>query len=172
MYCKTASNKDAFRYLSKHRSSCPEKFSKKVFFKISQNSQENTCARVFFNKDCEACNFIKKEALAQVFFCEFGEIFINTFFYRTPPVATSESSYLSEHSSQLLPNFKHFHFFFDLGFFPDYISQSVCQPVNFNFLLIHSWSMFPFSNPWKQQKSFGFLVFSGGIKWKNVPEMN
>ena len=79
MYCKTASNKDAFRYLSKHRSSCPEKFSKKVFFKISQNSQENTCARVFFNKDCEACNFIKKEALAQVFFCEFGEIFMNTF---------------------------------------------------------------------------------------------
>ena len=27
----------------------------------------------------EACNFIKKEALAQVFACEFCEIFKNTF---------------------------------------------------------------------------------------------
>ena len=38
----------------------------------------------------EACNFIKKEALAQVFPCEFCEISENTFFYRTPPVAASE----------------------------------------------------------------------------------
>ena len=28
----------------------------------------------------EACNFIKKDTLAQVFFCEFCEIFKNTFF--------------------------------------------------------------------------------------------
>ena len=34
-----------------------------------------------------ACNFIKKESLAQVFSCEFSEIFKNTFFYRTPLVA-------------------------------------------------------------------------------------
>ena len=33
----------------------------------------------------EACNFIKKETLAQVFFCEFCKILKNTFFYRTPP---------------------------------------------------------------------------------------
>ena len=38
----------------------------------------------------EACNFIKKEALAQVFSCEFCEISKNTFSYRTPPVAASE----------------------------------------------------------------------------------
>ena len=31
-----------------------------------------------------ACNFIEQEALAQVFLCEFWEIFKNTFFYRTP----------------------------------------------------------------------------------------
>ena len=37
----------------------------------------------------QACNFIKKEALAQVFSYEFCEIFKNTFFYRTPPVAAS-----------------------------------------------------------------------------------
>ena len=45
---------------------------KKVFLKISQNSQENTCARVL-NKG----NFIKKETQ---FFCEFCEISKNTFF--------------------------------------------------------------------------------------------
>ena len=39
----------------------------------------------FFNS-----NFIKKEALAQVFSCEFCEISKNTFFYRTPPVAASD----------------------------------------------------------------------------------
>ena len=30
-----------------------------------------------------ACNFIKKETLAQVFSCEFCQIFKNTSFYRT-----------------------------------------------------------------------------------------
>ena len=32
---------------------------------------------------------LKKEALAQVFSCEFCEIFKKTFFHRTPPVAAS-----------------------------------------------------------------------------------
>ena len=59
----------------------------KVFLEISQNSQENICARVSFliKLQAEACNFIKKEALAQVF-CE---IFKNTIFYRTPLMAAS-----------------------------------------------------------------------------------
>ena len=35
----------------------------------------------------ETCNFIKKEALAQVFSCEFCEISKNTFFYGTALVA-------------------------------------------------------------------------------------
>ena len=48
---------------------------KKVFLEISQNSQENTCARVSF-----LIKFIKKETLAQVFSCEFCEISKNTFF--------------------------------------------------------------------------------------------
>ena len=42
---------------------------KKMFLEISQNSQENTCARVF---------------------CDFCEISKSTFFYRTPSVASSE----------------------------------------------------------------------------------
>ena len=31
--------------------------------------------------------------------------------------------------------------------------------------------MFPFYTLWKHQKTFGFLVFSGGIKWEHLPEM-
>ena len=38
----------------------------------------------------QACNFIKKETLTQVFSCEFCESFKNTFFYRTPLVDASE----------------------------------------------------------------------------------
>ena len=38
----------------------------------------------------KACNFIKKETLAQVFSCEFCEISKNSFSYRTPLVAASE----------------------------------------------------------------------------------
>ena len=45
-----------------------------MLLKLSQNSQENTCARV---------NFIWKETLAQVFLCEFCEISENTFLQNT-----------------------------------------------------------------------------------------
>ena len=54
---------------------------KKLFLESFQNSQENTCARV-----SEACNFIKKKTLAQMFSCEFCEISKNAFSYRKPPV--------------------------------------------------------------------------------------
>ena len=47
---------------------------KKVFFEILQNSQENTCARVFFLIKLQA------SSLTQVFSCEFFEISKNTFF--------------------------------------------------------------------------------------------
>ena len=40
-------------------------------------------------KGAQDCNFIKKEALAQVFSCEFCQISKNTFFYGAPPVAAS-----------------------------------------------------------------------------------
>ena len=64
---------------------------KKVFLEIPQNSQENTCARVSFliKLQATACNFSKKETVAQVFSCKFCEISMNTFSYRTPPVAAS-----------------------------------------------------------------------------------
>ena len=54
---------------------------KKVFLEILQNSEENTCARVFF--------LTKLQAWGQVFFCEFCETSRNTFSYRTPPVVAS-----------------------------------------------------------------------------------
>ena len=43
----------------------------------------------------KACNFIKKETLAQVLSCEFCKISKNNFFYRTPLVAASETFLLS-----------------------------------------------------------------------------
>ena len=38
-----------------------------------------------------ACNFIKKETLAQAFHCEFCKIFKKTFIYRTPLVGAAYS---------------------------------------------------------------------------------
>ena len=69
---------------------------KKVFFEILQNSQENTCARVSFLLSCrpEACNFIEKETLAQMFSCEFCKISKNTFFHRKSLVAASDDHHL------------------------------------------------------------------------------
>ena len=52
-----------------------------MFLKILENLQENNYVRAFFlNNVAGACNIIKKEALVQVFSCEFCEIFKNTFF--------------------------------------------------------------------------------------------
>ena len=57
-----------------------------MFLENWQNSEKNTCARVSFLINCrpQACNFIKKETLAQVFSCGFCQISANTFFYRRP----------------------------------------------------------------------------------------
>ena len=51
--------------------------------RYDKNSRQQALA----NHRPEACNFIKKETLAQVFSCEFCEISKNAFSYRTPPVA-------------------------------------------------------------------------------------
>ena len=42
---------------------------KKVFLEISQDLQENTCVRVSLLIKLQACNLIKREALAQLFSC-------------------------------------------------------------------------------------------------------
>ena len=55
-----------------------------MFLRISQNLQENTCARASFLIKLQA------EAVAQVFSCKFYEISKNAFFHRTPLVTASE----------------------------------------------------------------------------------
>ena len=56
----------------------------------------------------KACNFIKKESLAQVFSCEFCEISKDTFFNRTPPVPRKLIIFPS-----IFRNFKLLHGFFN-----------------------------------------------------------
>ena len=53
---------------------------------------KHMCDRVSFliKLQPSVCNFIKRETLAQVFFCEFCKISKNAFSYITPPVAASE----------------------------------------------------------------------------------
>ena len=52
---------------------------KKVFLEFSLNSQENTCASLFFNKVAGLpATLLKKETLAQVFSYEFYENSKNT----------------------------------------------------------------------------------------------
>ena len=79
--------KDRFKiYITTTRNQVSEAVSrrcsvKKVFLKILQNSQKNTCVRVSFLIKLQAsCNFIKKEVLAQVFSYELCKIFKNTFY--------------------------------------------------------------------------------------------
>ena len=52
-----------------------------MFLENLQNLQENTCARVSFliKLKAEACNFIKKETLAQVFLVNFAYFLRTTF---------------------------------------------------------------------------------------------
>ena len=50
---------------------------KDVIENFAKYTGKHLCQSLFFNK---VANFIKKETLAQVFSCEFGEIFKNTFF--------------------------------------------------------------------------------------------
>ena len=68
-----------FLYMACHIKVLPEAATgvvllEKLFLEISQNSQENTYARV------SGLQLIKKETLAQVFPSEFCEISMNTFF--------------------------------------------------------------------------------------------
>ena len=81
---------DSFRFPAL-KAVTPTYFVKKVFLEISQNSQENTCAKVSILIKLRArfCNFIKIETLAQVFSCEILEFSKSTFSYRLPPVAAS-----------------------------------------------------------------------------------
>ena len=49
----------------------------------------------------QACSFVRIEALAHVFSCEFGKISKNTFSYRTPQVIASVQYYFLRKNSHL-----------------------------------------------------------------------
>ena len=69
--------------------------SKKCSEKFRKFYRKTPVPESFFNKvvGLKPATLFKKETLAQVFSCEFCEISKNTFFYRAPPVAASESSH-------------------------------------------------------------------------------
>ena len=75
-----------FCHLCNIRSSHPEVFCKKD---VLRNFAKIERKHLAILKKLQACNFITKENLAQLFCCEFCEISKNTFSYRTPPVAAS-----------------------------------------------------------------------------------
>ena len=75
-----------------YRSSHPEVFCKKrALGNFAKFTGKHLCQDLFFDKiaGLRPSTLLKKK-LAQVFSCEFCEIFKNTFFYRTPPVAASD----------------------------------------------------------------------------------
>ena len=68
----------------------PEPFHFFLFMIITLFVQFNQSTTVTnWGNTSQACNFIIKETLTQVFSCEFCEISKNTFLYRTPLVAAS-----------------------------------------------------------------------------------
>ena len=65
---------------------------KKMLWKfLKQIHRKTLVPESLFQNICgpRSWNFIKKETLTQMFSCEFWDIFINTYFYRTPLVAAS-----------------------------------------------------------------------------------
>ena len=77
-----------------------------MFLEILQYSRENTCGRVYFliKLQSSACNFIKKETLAQVFSCEFCEISQNNFFtehFRTTVCISNRFSIVIKEVNQI-----------------------------------------------------------------------
>ena len=54
---------------------------------------KNLCQSLFLNNvaDLRPATLLKKETLAQVFSCDFCEISKNTFYYKIPLVAASDS---------------------------------------------------------------------------------
>ena len=67
----------------------PEGFlSKRCLTNFTKFTGKHLCWSLFLNK---VAGLLKKETPAQLFSCEFGLIFKNNFFYRTPPVAATDS---------------------------------------------------------------------------------
>ena len=75
-----------------YRKDVPRNFEKFTEKHLSQNLFFNKVAGLRPGLRPKACNFIKKETLAQVFSCKFCEISKNSFLYRIPPVTVDMSN--------------------------------------------------------------------------------
>ena len=91
--------------LSICRSSHPEVFLKSVVENFSRFLGKHLCQGLFLNKVAghRRPSILLKKTLSHVFSCEFCEIFKNTFFDRTPPLAGSEYHHSIIFSSFLKP---------------------------------------------------------------------
>ena len=81
-----------------------------MFLKLSQ---ENACVgESLFVKvvGLQACNFIKKKTPTQVFFCEYYEIFKNTYFKKHLRTTTSEDTPTLMLSYEICEIFKNIYF--------------------------------------------------------------
>ena len=83
-------NVEMFQGLNFKEAATGEVLWQKVFLKISQNLQENTCVRFSFLIMLQALQFYEKETHTQVFSCEFCEIFKGTIFTEHLRIATSD----------------------------------------------------------------------------------
>ena len=82
------------------------KFTQLIEYNVRNTFLQKSCRKwgkktsfrpLFFKESGLACKFIKKEALAQVFSCEFHEIFKNTFF--TEHLRMKKVMFLCQHKS-------------------------------------------------------------------------
>ena len=88
LQCLSGISQKDIIYGSSYQSFCK----KGVFKNFAKFTGKYLCQSLFLHKNAglpQTCNFFKKEALAQVFSCEFCKVFRNNFFYRTTPVAAS-----------------------------------------------------------------------------------
>ena len=81
------------RYFSEHKEAVAGRCSlQKVFLEISQNSEENTCASLCFNKvaGLRPATLLKQRLWRRCFPVNFAKFLRKFFVHRTPPVAASE----------------------------------------------------------------------------------
>ena len=108
----------------------------KVFLEILQNLQEITCVRVsiLMMLQAWACNFIKKETLAQMFSCEFCEI--------------SKKTLFTEISGRLLLCFMTFS---DWEFLPQRFKNICCCKIDCGNIIVYQKILSNFRKPHVEQ---------------------
>ena len=84
---------------------------------VSNVNKQKQPPEVFYEKNFEACNLIKKETVTHVTCCEFCEIFKNTFYTEHLQITTSGQALPLSTNRCLHGSWKHlwYHFFFSLN---------------------------------------------------------